>query len=314
MKSDGLFFLGIIVFFFILWFATGGPTRPMSFAGPYITPITDVGTVSLGYGSGSTEGFVSSGSIWSNIMGLENQVADLQRNASDIRAFGEVSPLKGQITVGTGGTGATDPDQEYVTLRASGSQSVDITGWRLVSGASGHGARIPEGTALPTRGRVNDTARIVLNPGDTAIVVTGEGPNGVSFRENMCTGYLGESQTYYPTLQNRCPAPYDEFDRFFTGNELRDEKCYTLMRSSPTCKTPSDRGVSGACTRLIDEYLTYNSCVEKHQYDSGFPGKTWRIYLEYENSRGRSEELWKPTRDAVKLLDTNGKTVDLYTY
>ena len=81
MKSDGLFFLGVIAFFFILWFATGGPTRPMSFAGPYITPITDVGTVSSGYGSGSTEGFVSNGSIWSNIMGIENQVADLQRNA-----------------------------------------------------------------------------------------------------------------------------------------------------------------------------------------------------------------------------------------
>lgn len=315
MKSDVIFFLSVIGFFFILWFATGGPTRPISFAGPYITPITDVGTISTGYGSNqSTAGFYTGGGLWSSIMGLEDQVADLQRDASDIRAFGEASPLKGQVRVSSTGVGATDPDQEYVTLRVTGSQSVDITGWRLVSGASGRGARIPEGTALPKRGRVNDTGRIVLNPGDTAIVVTGEGPNGVSFRENMCTGYLQESQRYYPALENRCPAPYDEFDRFFTGNELRDQKCYDLMRSSRTCVTPSDRGVSSACSRLIDEYLTYTGCVEKHQNDSRFPGTTWHIYLEYENGRGKDAELWKSSRDAIKLLDADGRTVDLYTY
>ncbi len=316
MKSDALFFLGVIGFFFILWFSTGGPTRPISFAGPYITPITDVGVVSTGYGSTEAgyQGAFGGDSIWSSIMGIENRVATLQREASDIRAYGESSPYEGLVTVSIGDVGATDPDREYIRLYASGSESVSITGWRLVSGASGRGVRIPEGVEIPSRGRVNTTDTIVLKPGDSAIVITGEGPNGVSFRENMCTGYLGESQTYYPPLTNQCPAPYDEFDKFFTGNELRDEKCYDLMRASPSCKTPSDRGMSNACIRLIDEYLTYNSCVEKHRYDSRFAGKVWRIYLEYEGKRNDEDDLWKPSRDAIKLLDAEGKTVDLYTY
>lgn len=314
MKSDGLFFLGILAFFFILWFAAGGPTRPISFAGPYITPITDVDTVQEGYGDAPSASFGSAtygtgSSIWSNIMNIESSIASLQRQSSDIRAFGEESPFRGQVSVsGAGGTSATDEDEEYVSIRASGNQSVDITGWRVVSGASGKGARIPEGAALPRSGRVNDTGRIILNPGEEAIIVTGDSPNGVSFKENMCTGYLAKNQQFYPSLQNQCPAAYDEFDRFYTGNELRDEKCYTLVTSTASCTTPRDSGTSNACQRFIDDYLTYNGCVEHHRNDSRFAGRTWRIYLE------RGDELWKPARDAVKLLDANGKTVDLYTY
>lgn len=315
MQSDGVFFFGVIAFFFILWLSTGGPTKPISFAGPYITPITDVDSVQYGYGDGSYEGNSSGGgSVWGNIMNIEDTLSGLQRDSSEIRAFGEASPLRGQVTVSAAGTSATDPDLEYVTLYAAGTQSVDITGWRLVSGASGRGARIPEGASLPRSGRVNDTDRIVLNPGEEAIVVTGEAPKGVSFKENMCTGYFANNQTFYPSLQTQCPAPYDEFDRFFTGNELRDDKCYQRMQSTASCTTPDDSGMSGPCIRLIDEYLTYNGCVEKHRYDSRFAGRTWRIYLEYENSSGKSVELWKSSRDAVKLLDASGKTVDLYTY
>jgi hypothetical protein len=316
MQSDGLFFFGVLAFFFILWLSTGGPTKPISFAGPYISPITDVDSVQYGYGDAEAyPGYGSSGGgIWSNIMDIENTLSSLQRDSSEIRAFGEASPARGQVTVSASGVSATDPEQEYVTLYASGSQSVDITGWRLVSGSSGRGARIPEGAALPSRGRVNDTGRIILNPGEEAIVITGESPNGVSFKENMCTGYLEQSQTFYPALQTQCPAPYEEFDRFFTGNELRDQKCYDRVRSTSSCMTPDDDGMSGACLRLIDEYLSYNGCVEKHRNDSRFAGRTWRIYLEYEDRDGDPAELWKPNRDAVKLIDADGKTVDLHTY
>lgn len=316
MKSDGLFFFGVLAFFFILWLSTGGPSKPISFAGPYITPITDVDSQQYGYGSvGTYDGYNGSGgSFWSSIMNIENTVAGLQRDSSEIRAFGEASPYKGQVTVSASGVSATDPDKEYVTLTASGNQSVDITGWRLVSGASGRGARIPEGAELPTRGRVNDTAHIILKPGEQAYVITGESPNGVSFKENMCVGYLGQSQKFYPAVQTQCPTAYDEFDRFFTGNELRDQKCYDRVRSAPSCTTPDDSGMSNACIRLIDDYLNYNGCVEKHRNDSSFFGRTWHIYLEYEDRDGDPAELWKTTRDAVKLVDRDGKTVDLYTY
>lgn len=307
MKGDGIFFLGVLAFFFILWFATGGPSKPISFAGPYITPITDVDSVQQGYGSTEPVDF-RSGSVWSDVMGGSFS------GGTDLSGVNNPSPYRGQVRVSGGGTGSEDPDHEYVTLRASGKDSIDITGWRLVSGASGRGARIPEGAVLPRSGRVNDTGRIVLNPGDEAIVVTGEAPTGVSFKENKCTGYFMSRQEFYPSLSNQCPSPYQEFEKYYAGNELRDDKCYDLMRSAPSCKTPSDSGVSKACSALIDDYLTYNGCVEQHKGDADFAGDTWRIYLEYENSRGRSDELWKSSRDAVKLLDSEGRTVDLYTY
>ena len=308
MKSDGLFFLGILAFFFILWFATGGPSKPISFAGPYITPITDVDTVQEGYGDTPTVDFRSR-SIWSDVIGGSFS------GGTSLGTLNNPSPLKGQVRViSAGGASSDDPDTEYVTLRASGDTSIDITGWRLVSGASGRSMRIPEGTALPRSGRVNETGRIVLNPGDEVIVVTGESPIGVSFKENRCVGYLTRRQDFTPSIQNRCPSAYEEFEQHYAGNDLRDDKCYDLVRSTSSCETPSDRGMSRACINLIDDYLTYNGCVEHHRNDPDFPGDTWRVYLEYENSRGRADEFWKSSRDAVKLLDSEGKTVDLYTY
>lgn len=313
MKGDALFFLGILFFFFILWYASGGPTKPISFAGPYITPITDVGTVQQGY---NDTGALDSGqSIWADIMNLEDGIASLQKNAYDLRSFGEASPYRGQVTVSSAaGASATDPDQEYVVIRASGTVPVTISGWRVVSGATKNSARIPYGTELPRSNRVNDTLPIVLQPGDEAYITTGESPLGVSFKENMCTGYLGKNQGFFPTLQTSCPSALDEFERYYTGNKLRDDACYQLVQQAAPCSVPRETSrSSAACVALIDDHLTYTGCVATHQRDSRFPGTTWRIYLEYEDD-GDPEEFWKSTRDAVKLVDEQGLTVDLYTY
>ncbi len=310
MRSDALFFFVVILFFFVLWYASGGPTKPISFAGPYISPITDVDTVQEGYGDGSTYSPSGSGSVWADIMSIQDRVSFLQRQSSEIKSFGEASPKQGLVSVsGYGGVGAEDEDDEYISIRASGSEPVTITGWKVVSGASRDEERIPSGALIPTSGRVNDRAPIVLQPGDEAIIVSGESPIGVSFRENMCTGYLGGPQRFTPPLQNNCPSASTEFDRFYSGNELRDDACYTLMQRTPVCETPKENSsLSNACFALIDNHLTYNGCVETHRYDVNFSGRTWHIYLD------RDEELWKSSRDAIKLIDENGLTVDLVTY
>ncbi|MEK7602552.1 MAG: hypothetical protein AAB472_03640 [Patescibacteria group bacterium] len=49
MKTDALFVVMCILFLFAAWVATGGPTRPVSTAGPYITPVTRSGEESQGY-------------------------------------------------------------------------------------------------------------------------------------------------------------------------------------------------------------------------------------------------------------------------
>ena len=311
MASDIIFFLGVILFFFVLWFASGGPTKPISFAGPYITPITDVDSVQEGYGDGS---YTPTGgqSIWADIFGLQNSLAGLQRGSSDARLFGEASPKRGLVTVsGYGGVSETDPDKEYVSIYASGNEPVDITGWEIESGATHEKARIGLGAALPKAGRVNEADRIVLQPGDEAMIISGESPIGASFKENKCTGYFQSRQTFYPPLALMCPSAYDEFDRFYTRNELRDDTCYELVQSTQTCTTPKESGkLSSACLSLIDDHLTYNGCVASHRNDADFSTHFWRIYLE----RDEDEEMWKSSRDAVKLIDENGLTVDLLTY
>lgn len=49
MKADGLFIITCIVFLFVAWVATGGPSRSISQSGPFITPVTRTGEESQGY-------------------------------------------------------------------------------------------------------------------------------------------------------------------------------------------------------------------------------------------------------------------------
>ncbi len=316
MQSDGLFFVGILAFFFILWFVSGGPMKPISFAGPYITPVTNANTVQSGYGAGATtKTSASTGSPLVQIQNIQNSVAQLQRNASTVRAFGQASPYQGQVKVTSqGNASATDPAKEYVIIRNNGKEPIDITGWTISSSANALSERIPRGALIPSKGSVNDMSDIMLAPGDQAFVHTGESPLGISFRENMCIGYLGQDQAFYPSLSNSCPSARDEFDRFYVGNEYRDDVCYQRIQSTPLCKTPDDTGrISSYCLNLIDNYLSYNGCVQNHKLDVRFAGTTWHIYLQHENNDGDSVEMWKSSHEAIKLLDKDGKTVDLYT-
>lgn len=49
MKADALLVIVCLVMIYVAWIATGGPSRPISKAGPYITPVTRSGEESQGY-------------------------------------------------------------------------------------------------------------------------------------------------------------------------------------------------------------------------------------------------------------------------
>lgn len=320
MVSDGVFFVGILLFFFLLWFVSGGPTRPISFAGPYITPITDTGTVQEGYANDSAWfGFGSSfEGKWfgSDPMGggssanTQSEIRRLEGLVSDLQTFGESSPYRNQVSI-TGVSSSVDVDNEYITIQLSRSapSPVTVSGWRVRSDATRNSATIPSGTELPKSG-VNSVAPITLQPGDTLTLTTGDSPIGVSFRENTCVGYFAQRQSFVPSLQSSCPSPLDEFERYYEGNKLADDECYDYVRSLEQCTAvpnpPSD--LSRACRELVDERLDYSGCVATHRNDADFSDSRWRAYLE------RSGTLWKTSREAIKLIDNNGKTVDLYTY
>ncbi len=94
------------------------------------------------------------------------------------------------------------------------------------------------------------------------------------------------------------------------GNKLADDDCYTYVRSAPSCVDPvtPPTNLSNSCDELIDDYLNYRGCVAAHGSESGFKSPRYRIYLE------KRRPLWKTSREAIELIDSNEKTVDLYSY
>jgi hypothetical protein len=163
---------------------------------------------------------------------------------------------------------------------------------------------------------------VVLHPNDTAIIVTGESPIDVSFRENECTGYYTQSKNFYPSLSQSCPDPRDDFDTFYPGNIYKDGDCQTFVSSVNRCTVPreSNTRLSSTCYAFIDKYLNYQGCVAAHRGDERFWGNSWRLYLgrkpitkNHTDTRTYGE-LWKSSKEAIRLVDQSGKTVDLYTY
>ncbi len=327
MQHDALFFIGIFIFIFLVWVATGGPSRPISFAGPFLSSPTTAGNVttyylpqaSFGIGDSNEQlSLYGGGTTRTSLSNIQSEADRLAEQVKDAAAFGTPSPYRGLVSISKSRAGPANADyeQEYVEIDMSrqAKEGVDITGWKLISTASDRVGVIREGATVPRTGSVNPTEHIVLQPGDRAIVSTERSPIGVSFRENMCTGYLGQYQNFSPHLSLSCPDPLSEFDRYYAGNPLKDDACYDLMRDTRRCEIPSDksRRLSSSCFDMIDNRLNYNGCVETHRNDPDFArNTTWRIYLNRDEDDG---EIWKADREGIKLVDAEGKTVDLFTY
>lgn len=306
MKGDSFAFFAILIVIFLVWAATGGPSRPISFAGPFLTPVQNVGGRSDAYGSTDTDRYT----LFGDLRSAERKLESLTKELRSVEAFGEPSVHRGSVRLSRARASENRARDEYVTISVSGSAPVSITGWKLVSSATGAYGVIGSGVEVVRTGQLNSTSAIVLNPGDEAHIFSGRSPIGLSFRENVCSGYLEEDEDFVPSLKKACPLPRDEFERFYP-NALGEDDCYNFIRTEvDRCvtveKVPND--LSYACRNFIKEKLTYNGCVSLHQNDSRFKEDTWRVYL------GSTRELWKESRESIKLLDASGKTVDLITY
>ncbi|HYD93006.1 MAG TPA: hypothetical protein VEB18_00935 [Candidatus Paceibacterota bacterium] len=277
--TDLMFFVGMMLLFFLVWIAGGGPSRPISLSGPLLTPIAIPGPGGVTYGTTTPGG-------------------------SGISAGATVS-----ITKDSTGAKSTDAKTEYLTIYVSpvADGPISTAGWRLVSRQTGESAAFPLGAEIPRSGSVNTLTPITLQPGDQAIIVSGRSPVGVSFKENLCTGYLEERQDFKPPLAQSCPTPYQEFQRYA---EDESEKCAEYVRSIPYCATETNtsQSVGSSCRDFVDEYLNYNGCVRAHQNDSNFKGTTWRIYL------GSGDDLWRSEREKIELIDASGNVLDSLSY
>lgn len=207
---------------------------------------------------------------------------------------------------------STDPNKEYITIKVknTATSTISVTGWVLKSLSTGAQVSIPKGTYLYFTGMLNAEENIFLTAGDTMYLVTGISPNGVSFKVNKCSGYLGQFQTFIPYLRNECPKPEDE-NLSSIPNLVINDACFDYIDSMPQCKIqtkPLPANWSYECTNFIYQKINYPSCINTHKNDSDFYKKEWRVYLK------RSNSIWKIKKEKIVLYDEFGKIVDTIQY
>ncbi len=314
---DSWFFIGVFVFIFLVWVATGGPLHPIAFTGPRLAEPGALGGgtyLSLPrapYGIGGTDVSLPGSSSGGNVPGDSGTSVPTFVGGS---TFGSPSTYRGIVSMNhyVSGAGSADPKNEYIEISVSSSSNVpvDLSEWSLESDASGASALIPKGTEVPTSGVINAAQDIVLSPGDRAIVISGQSPIGASFRENKCIGYFSTFQSFAPPLPQNCPLPSDELASLYGTGYIRDAACIDYVNKIPRCQVTLSPPVSASsqCQSFLVKYLNYNGCVDAHRNDPDFKGVTWRIYL------GRTNSMWRTQRELVKLLDVKGNTVDAFSY
>lgn len=223
------------------------------------------------------------------------------------------SPFAGMVTFKAGSAKATDPQKEYVvvTLNPSAPEPITVTGWKIRSHVTKRTATISEGARLLKEYDDKTSEPIRLYPGETAYLTTGENPLRISFKENMCTGYLAEYGTFTPALTKRCPLASDEL--LDTSIKSTDGECYAFADDVARCEAiPSEElrhaDLSSSCTSFVKYTLTYEGCIDDHLNDTLFAKGDWRIFFE------REGELWRSTNEILQLLDAEGRVVALLQY
>jgi hypothetical protein len=325
------FVIALAIAFVIFWFLTGGPaaawreiqtlTNPFSvlFLGgtstgqyirlPWQPETTTHGPDIYGFASEAAQSGTETADE------LDAQYDALREDLIEAMNFGDPSPYADRVVLsGEEGAKLYDPRTEYVALRAEfgNTAPIDMTGWSLQSALTGVRAFLPQAASPFIMGAINETRGVSLEPGGSAVVVSGQSPSGLSFRENICTGYLEQLQEFTPTLSSSCPTPSELLP--LTPENLRTygDTCFDYVRDLPACYFPPSAslppGLSPACRDFIVTNFTYNGCVANYRARASFALDSWRLYL------GSPGELWRNSHDIIRLLDRDGRTVDVLTY
>lgn len=284
-KQDLVWLLFILAIIGIVWYYTGGPSRPFATSSLFLNQPFEKRTEEL---KTSTENAVESSSLFPTPGGTESSYKYKIKISSDYNAK------------------ETDPKKEYIKIKASSENDkpLRVTGM-VLEGKQGLDIAIGKGVYLPYSGQINNQEDIYLKPGEEAYITTGESPIGVSFRLNKCTGYFEQFQDFSPNLSKECPRPEDEN----LPLNLSDT-CLDYLETIPKCemKISIPYEFPPSCQIYISEKINYATCVEIHKNDPDFYKPEWRIYL------GRTEELWKNKRETITLSDQNGAPIDWLSY
>ena len=245
------------------------------------------------------------------------------------------------ISLGTGNASyAYQPYEEYITIDNREREPVDITNWQLKNAKDkraydlgGSLKYFPADTAKIGRAApfvspmgTNIFQNVILQDGETAVITTGligsQLPYKiVSFKENICSGFLEDlpEYTFTPPLARNCPRPTDE-----PGVSALDTECRKFIERMTPCRTPEfntrDREedicyncvdgklLSSSCVAFIKSHFNYGSCIANHASNPNFSGRIWRIFL------GKGWEMWAEDYETIELFDQLGRLVDSRSY
>ena len=249
--------------------------------------------------------------VQAEVARAQQTITDLKQGIADTKLWGTVSPYKDKITLQNGNVWSDDEDAEYLTLYAASDITIpiNVSGWRIESTVTKNAGTIPQGNRKPKSRSDSTENDIMLTAGDTAYIVTGESPIGMSFRENMCTGYFAQFQEFTPSLSQQCPNPLTEMETF-AKIALDNDACYDFVETLSSCRiVNADRAnVSKSCRTFADDTLSYTGCLKNHQYDAYFLQSTWHIYLD------ENDDLWRGEREIIRLLDNEDRVVAVLKY
>jgi len=300
------FFKWLIIIFvglWIVWFFTGGPDRYTSKGGTFIEPITPFDTQWKTYGKKITV-------ITETTKTDESQ--QIRTDFEKAQGLAGVSFYKDKVFLKKGLANYSDSDSEYLIIETDKNNTgrIGVSDWSIESIMTGEKIYIGKATYLPYSSKVNTLESIFLSPGEKIYLTTGRSPIGTSFRTNLCTGYFEQFQNFSPALKKECPLPEDEASFITVGPNSYNDECIDLVKDIPRCEINTKTlraGLQYECQTYIAN-INYNNCVDIHKNEENFYKDEWRIYL------NRETELWKNSRETLRLFDAEGKVVDTITY
>ncbi|MEX2013408.1 MAG: hypothetical protein WD897_00635 [Parcubacteria group bacterium] len=289
-------------------------------------------------GNSIAEGLVVLAVLIVIILVTLNDTPDSAVNPSN---FSENTNSGADVSLGVGNASyAYQPYEEYITIDNRGRESVDITNWRLKNGKDKRAYNLggdlqyfPADTATINRAApfvsptgFNKFQNVILKPGENAIITTGSIGSRlpykiVSFKENICSGFLEDLPEYEftPQLERNCPRPKNE-----PGMSALDTECRRFIENMSSCHMPEfdtidsegnicrncvdSRALSSSCVAFIKNHFNYGSCIANHVNDPDFSGRTWRIFL------GKGWEMWAQEYETIELFDQRGRLVDYKNY
>jgi hypothetical protein len=204
-----------------------------------------------------------------------------------------------------------NPKNEYVEIVAAKENTgkILISGFELRSGITGRGAFIGKGVYLPFFGVINKEEPVFLAPGERAYIITGHSPVGYGMKINKCSGYFARFRDFNPRINLECPLLISE--KLPEPPNALSDACIDYLKSFGRCQVrvgePAKK-VEPECVLFVDRHVGYEYCVNTYKTDSDFYKNEWRLYL------GRDETLWKSKNELIKLLDQEGRVIDIKFY